>query len=90
MWPAMDLGNRGVFVEWGSPRLIGGVPETEGAQNGVSSKRNDKRTRKTKNMKEKKKKGRKRRKEKKRKRKRDSLDSGGRDLSHFEEDFLQI
>ena len=26
MWPAMDLGNRGVFVEWGSPRLIGGVP----------------------------------------------------------------
>ena len=41
-------------------------------------------------MKEKKKKGKKRREEKERKRKRDSLDLGGRSLSHFEEDFLQI
>ena len=41
-------------------------------------------------MKEKKKKGRKRRGEKERKRKIVSLDPGGRGLSHFEEDFLQI
>ena len=41
-------------------------------------------------MKAKKKKGRKRREEKERKRKRDSLASGGRGLSHFEEDFLPI
>ena len=40
-------------------------------------------------MKEKKK-GRKIREEKERKRKIDSLDPGGRGLSHFEEDFLQI
>ena len=37
MWPAFDLVNRGVFMELGSPRLIRGVPETEGVQNGVSS-----------------------------------------------------
>ena len=36
MWPAMDLGNGEVW-SWGSPRLIGGVTGTEGAQNGVSS-----------------------------------------------------
>ena len=38
----------------------------------------------------KKKKGMKRRKEKETIRKRDSLDPGGRGLSHFEEDFLHI
>ena len=37
MWPAFDLVNRGVFMELGSPRLIGGVPGTEGVENGVSS-----------------------------------------------------
>ena len=37
MWPAFDLVNRGVFMVLGSPRLIGGVPGTEGVQNGVSS-----------------------------------------------------
>ena len=36
MWPAFDLVNRGVFMEQESPRLIGGVPVTEGVQNGVS------------------------------------------------------
>ena len=30
MWPAMDLGNRGVFMK-------GGVPRTEVVQNGVGS-----------------------------------------------------
>ena len=37
MWPAFDLVNRGVFMEMGSPRLIGGVPRAQGVQNGVSS-----------------------------------------------------
>ena len=37
MWPAFDLMNRGVFMELGSPRLIGGVLGTEGVQNGVNS-----------------------------------------------------
>ena len=37
MWPAFDLVNKGVFMEMGSPKLIRGVPETEGVQNGVSS-----------------------------------------------------
>ena len=37
MWPDFDLVNRGVFMELGSPRLIGEVPGTEGVQNGVSS-----------------------------------------------------
>ena len=37
MWPAFDLVNRGVFIELGSPRLVGGVPGTEDVQNGVSS-----------------------------------------------------
>ena len=30
MWPAFDLMNIGVFMELGSPRLIRGVPGTEG------------------------------------------------------------
>ena len=29
MWPTFDLVNRGVFMELGSLRLIGGVPGTE-------------------------------------------------------------
>ena len=37
MWPAFDLVNRGVFMELGSPRLIGGFPGTEGVKNGVST-----------------------------------------------------
>ena len=37
MWPTFDLVNREVFMELGSLRLIGGVPGTEGVQNGVSS-----------------------------------------------------
>ena len=37
MWLAFDLANKGVFMELGSSRLIGGVPGTEGVQNGVSS-----------------------------------------------------
>ena len=37
MWPAFDLVNRGVFMELGSPRLIGGVPRAEGVQNRLSS-----------------------------------------------------
>ena len=37
MWLAFDLVNRGVFMELGSLRLIGGVPGIEGVQNGVSS-----------------------------------------------------
>ena len=37
MWPTFDLVSKGVFMELGSPRLIGGVPETEGVQNGVIS-----------------------------------------------------
>ena len=36
MCSTFDLVNRGVFMELGSPRLIGGVPGTEGVQNGVS------------------------------------------------------
>ena len=68
------------FWSWGSPRLIGGVPRTEGAQNGVRSKE-----------KKKKKRGRRKKKEKKEgKRRRNSLDLGGRGLSHFEEDFVQM
>ena len=38
MWPAFDLVIRGVFMELGSLRLIGGVTGTEGVQNGVRSK----------------------------------------------------
>ena len=37
MWPAFDLMNRGVFMEMGSLRVIGGVPGTEGVKNGVRS-----------------------------------------------------
>ena len=37
MLPAFDLVNRGVFMELGSSRLIGGVPRAEGVENGVSS-----------------------------------------------------
>ena len=37
MWPAFDLVNKGVFMELGSPRLIGGVPGNKRVQNGVSS-----------------------------------------------------
>ena len=37
MWPIFDLMNRGVFMELGSPRLIGGVPKAQGMKNGVSS-----------------------------------------------------
>ena len=36
MWLAFDLVNRGVFMELGSSRLIGGVLWTEAVQNGVS------------------------------------------------------
>ena len=32
MWSAFNLMNRGVFMELGSPRLVGGVPGTEGVQ----------------------------------------------------------
>ena len=81
------MGIKEYLWRWGSPRLIRGVLRTEGAQNGVSSERKEA-ERRIKNMKEKKKKGRKRREEKERKGKRDSLDLGGRGLSHFEEDFL--
>ena len=42
MWPTKDLGIRGVFMGLGSPRLIGGVLGTEGAQNGVSLERDKK------------------------------------------------
>ena len=37
MWQTFDLVNRGVFMELGSPRQIGGVPGTKGMQNGVRS-----------------------------------------------------
>ena len=37
MWPTFDLMIRGVFMELGSLRLIGGVPRTKGVQNGVIS-----------------------------------------------------
>ena len=37
MWLAVDLVNRGVFMELGSLRLIRGVPRIKGVQNGVSS-----------------------------------------------------
>ena len=37
MWLAFDLVNKGVFMELGSPRLIGGVPKTEGVKNGIIS-----------------------------------------------------
>ena len=33
MWPTFNLMNRGVFMELGSPRLIGGVPGTKGVKN---------------------------------------------------------
>ena len=33
MWPAMDLGNRGVFMELGKSETNWGVPGTEGACN---------------------------------------------------------
>ena len=51
----MDLGNRGCLWSWGSPRLIGEVPEPKDAQNGVSLER-EKRRKKNKNVEEKKKK----------------------------------
>ena len=35
------LGIEECLWSWGSPRLIRGVPETKGAQNGVSSKGNE-------------------------------------------------
>ena len=35
------LGIEECLWSWGSPRLIRGVPGTEGAQNGVSSKRKE-------------------------------------------------
>ena len=37
MCPAPNLMNEECLWSWGSLRLIGGVPETEGVQNGVSS-----------------------------------------------------
>ena len=37
MWQTFDHVNRGVFMELGSLRLIGGVPGTEGVQHGVRS-----------------------------------------------------
>ena len=48
------LGVEECLWSWGSSRLIGGVPETEGAQNGVSSEEKKEKIR-TKNVKEKKK-----------------------------------
>ena len=75
---------------WGSPRLNGGIPGTEGAQNGVSSERKERKKNNKKREGEGKKKERKRRDEKERKRKRDSQYLGGRGLSHFEEDFQHI
>ena len=51
MWSAFDLVNRGVFMELGSPRLIGGVPGTEGVQNGVSSDVYEEKGEEKKNMK---------------------------------------
>ena len=50
------LGIKECLWSWGSPRLIGGVLWTEGAQNGVSSEREKKKKKKNKNIKEKKKK----------------------------------
>ena len=74
---------------WGSPRLIGRVPGTEGAQNGVSSERKEGRKKnKKREGEEKKNEGKEER--RKKEKERDSLDPGGRGLSHFEEDFLQI
>ena len=35
------LGIEECLWSWGSPRLIGGVPGTEGAQNGVSSEKKE-------------------------------------------------
>ena len=78
------LGIEKCLWNWGSMRLIEGVPLTEGAQNGVSSEGKNK-----KREGEEKKKGRKRREEKEKK-ERDYLDPGERGLSHFGEDFLQI
>ena len=37
MWTTFDLVNRGVLMELGSPKLIKGVPDTEGVKNGVRS-----------------------------------------------------
>ena len=62
------LGIEECLWSWGNSRLNGGVPGTEGAQNGVSLERKEKKKTKTKNVKEKKKK-RKRREEKGRKKK---------------------
>ena len=45
MWSAMDLGNRGVFMKLGKFKTEGGVPGTEGVQNGVGSKRKGERNR---------------------------------------------
>ena len=45
MWPAMDLGNRGVFMKLGKFETEGGVPGTEGVQNGVGSERKGERNR---------------------------------------------
>ena len=70
MWPAMDLENRGVFMELGSPRLVGGVPGTEGAQNGVSSERKKKKKEEQKSEGEEKKGKEKKRRERKKKKKR--------------------
>ena len=39
MWPAMDLGNRGVFIKLGKLETEGGVPGTEGVENGVDSEK---------------------------------------------------
>ena len=39
MWLARTLGTEECLWSWGSPRLIGGVPGIEGAQNGVSLER---------------------------------------------------
>ena len=39
MWPAMDLGNRAVFMKLGKFETEGGVPGTEGVENGVGSER---------------------------------------------------
>ena len=80
-------------------RLIGGVPGTEGVQNGVNSNvyegkikakkgEEEGKIKEGKGRKEEKKKRRKEKGEKKRMR--DSLDLGRSDLSHFEGDFLKF
>ena len=95
MWPAFDPVSRGVFMELGSPRLIGGVLGTEGMKNGVSlhvyeGKREAKKSEEERGERRGRKEMEEEKKNRKKKMRRDFSDSGGSALSHFKGGFPKV